>query len=103
MNTTQNNGGPAFPIPTLEREYWDREQGEPNGMTLRDWYAGMALQGSIEWNRLKGKESIHEDGYDQPQDQPCMPSYWEDSDCKEIAECCYAIADAMLAARKEGK
>ena len=74
---------------------------ETKDRNLRDWFAGMALQGSIEWNRLKGKESIHEDGYDQPQDQPCMPSYWEDSDCKEIAECCYAIADAMLAARKE--
>lgn len=77
MNTTQDDGGPAFPIPTLEREYWDREQGEPNGMSLRDWFAGMALQGQA------GNVAICE--------------------AKELAECCYAFADSMLAARKEAR
>ena len=103
MNTTQDDEGPSQTPPQEEYMAMMREANSPEtkDRNLRDWFAGMALQGSIEWNRLKSKESIHEDGYDQPQDQPCMPSYSEDSDCKEIAECCYAIADAMLAARKE--
>ena len=78
MNTTQNNGGPAFPIPTLEREYWDREQGEPNGMSLRDWFAGMALQGALACPASSGK----------------IADFASDS---------YQYADAMLAARKEAK
>lgn len=79
MNTTQDDGGPAFPIPTLEREYWDREQGEPNGMSLRDWFAGMALQGMManpECNAMAGQD---------------------------VARNCYRIAEEMIAARKEAR
>tara|TARA_R110000868_G_scaffold71743_4_gene209810 strand:- start:716 stop:862 length:147 start_codon:yes stop_codon:yes gene_type:complete len=46
-------------------------------MTLRDWFAGMALQGSLAGNR------------------PPM-SY------RDTARKAYEIADAMLTARKEG-
>lgn len=77
MTTPQNNGGPAFPIPTLEREYWDRKQGEPNGMSLRDWFAGMALQGALACPGNSGKFA-------------------------DFASDAYQYADAMLAARKEG-
>ncbi len=38
MNTEQD-GGPAFPTP--DKRYPDK------GMSLRDWFAGMALQGII--------------------------------------------------------
>lgn len=75
MNTTQDDGGPAFPVPTLEREYWDREQGEPNGMSLRDWFAGMALQGLLSNNET---------------------SYTPAENAKEA----YSFAAAMLAARE---
>lgn len=81
MTTPQNNGGPAFPIPTLEREYWDREQGEPNGMSLRDWFAGMALQGLLA--HIIGVEGAN-------------------GRTSKYAERSYDYADAMLAARKEG-
>lgn len=82
MNTTQDDGGPAFPIPTLQREYWDCEQGEPNGMSLRDWFAGMALQGinAAPMNRF--------------------PELKNETDTAIAA---YMMADAMLAVRKEGQ
>jgi hypothetical protein len=47
------------------------------GLTIRDWFAGMALQG-----------------------MNAMPS-WDKGTTKEIAREAYSIADAMLAARKE--
>ena len=46
MSTLQD-GGPAFPIPLNPGESWREDQGDPNGMTLRDWFAGMALQGML--------------------------------------------------------
>lgn len=55
------NGGPAF----------------PDGMTLRDWFAGQALAGF----------AAHPDNHNWLQ--------------KEIAGDCYDWADAMLAERKE--
>ena len=66
-------------------------------MTLRDYFAGQALPAAIEWRRLCEKEEIHRDGFIEKHEQPCLPDY--DSSNKEIAFCCYAIADAMLAER----
>ena len=51
MSETINNGGPAFPIadpfsvkcPSTDEEALRLR----NGMTLRDWFAGMALQGLL--------------------------------------------------------
>ena len=37
----KKTGGPAFPV-----KKW-REEGHYEGMSLRDWFAGMALQGSL--------------------------------------------------------
>jgi hypothetical protein len=70
------DGGPAFPMPA------DRDpvtgQGlrqEWDGMTLRDWFAGQAL--SEVYDHLK---------HSRP---------------KDVAELCFDIADAMLAARED--
>lgn len=65
---SQNSGGPAFPV-----------QSDPllldgsTGMTLRDWFAGMALSGL-----LAPALNVH------------VP---------EMAEAAYRMADAMLTAR----
>lgn len=88
--TTPNDGGPAFP----RNIHWvtdesDGNQPNPgrsysgvtdayNGMTLRDWFAGMALQGMMSYNGEAGKD--REDYY---------------------AEISYRHADAMLAERSK--
>ena len=68
-------GGAAFPIPRSDKP------GAPEcewGMSLRDWFAGQAL--AIAWDaRDKG--------------------YYEGDD-NDMARCAYAMADAMLEARK---
>lgn len=76
MKTT-NDGGPAFPVPSVswtERDARCVALGFP-GMTLRDYFAGQALAG--------------------------MPWSCEISR-KDQAKQCFQIADSMLAAR-EGK
>ena len=102
MKTLQNDGGAAFPHEAVK---WNSDAGiyvkdcenHHPGMTLRDWFAGKALPAAIEWHRLCEKEGIYRDGFVNIHDQPLLPDY--DSDTKEIAFCCYAIADAMLAER----
>lgn len=44
-----NDGGPAFPA---DIQHYDAVRGEweeapPQGMSLRDWFAGMAMQGLL--------------------------------------------------------
>jgi hypothetical protein len=72
--STHNNGVPAFPsagIITPDGIVFE-------GMTLRDWFAGQALQGRA--HRLN--------------------SPFDHRDI--LASDCYAIADAMLKARERG-
>ena len=62
-----NTGGPAFPChPGIENPIYD-------GMTLRDYFAGKAMEGLIANNS---------------------------TDAQEIAQAAYIIADAMLERRK---
>ena len=61
-----NDGGPAFP---------DRYGG---GMTLRDWFAGQAMQARLTGTNMARLDIRH-----------------------SIAADAYAIADAMLAAREQ--
>lgn len=75
MNNPINNGGPAFPV-TLDH----RGCVGAYGMTLRDWFAGQALNGYLaSWS----------DDTD--------PNFFEPHD---VAKTSYAYADAMLAARE---
>lgn len=75
MNTIQDDGGAAFPglHPNMECRFAD------SGMSLRDWFAGMALQGTA------ANPAFHREK-------------WETH-----AAACYKAADAMLAARKEAR
>jgi hypothetical protein len=80
MSAPQNDGEPAFPVPVGEREFWDREEnGSPNGMSLRDYFAAAAMQGFV---------SSYPNG--------------AAGDAEAISHDSYTLADAMLAARKEG-
>ncbi len=69
--SARDDGGPAFPVPI-------RDFGPDflTGMTLRDWFAGMALTGLLT-SREKRATTLHADD----------------------AAYCYAIADAMIAER----
>jgi hypothetical protein len=71
MSTTQqpiDDGGRAFP---------SLDAYGPKGMSLRDWFAGMAMQGL-----LSNPEVI-------------------DPDMKDLATDSFAVADAMIEARKK--
>lgn len=88
MNT-QDNGGPAFPVdrltahgiaiheidPANEKAYIKRVAELSHGVSVRDYFAGQALTGMLAEPNLKA-----------------MPD--------EFARRSYALADAMLEARK---
>jgi hypothetical protein len=77
-----NDGEPAFPVPVGEREFWDREEnGSPNGMSLRDYFAAAALQGLL----------AH-----------LIGDIIANGNASKYAGRAYQYADAMLTARKEG-
>lgn len=88
MSDQIDDGGPAFP--QLERsEIYEAKDGGQNithyctdGISLRDQFAGKALQGLIANNY-------------------CAPVHDMDPDtAEEVGRYAYVLADAMLAARK---
>lgn len=66
----RDDGGPAFPTEVLQSK--DRE-----GMTLRDWFAGMCLSGQLAHPKNEGVQY------------------------SEFAHDAYRMADAMLAERRK--
>jgi hypothetical protein len=74
-----NDGGPAFPCETYGIKNGKETTVPTNGMSLRDWFAGQVLAGFCANSALR-----------------------DDMEDELVAKCCYAIADAMLAARKGG-
>jgi hypothetical protein len=74
MSTQHNDGGPAFPTPTVVNANSEFQWGD-NGMSLRDYFAGQALAGNL-----------------------IEPT----ANNEQVAKWAYSLADAMLAAR-EGK
>ena len=75
----KNDGGAAFPQPICD----DHGETMTPGMSLRDWFAGMALQGILSNNNLN--------------------CYWKECEKEECAikntETAYRLADAMIAER----
>lgn len=71
-----NNGGTAFPRPLQDMKNGDVDGGD-TGMSLRQWYAGMAMQAMF---------------------QGCQPADDRfDSVCRACAAFAFQVADAMLA------
>ena len=68
MTENIDDGGPAFPV--------DRAARKHDGMSLRDWFAGMAMQGLLSDPRYEGTQA-------------------------QAVESSYRTADAMLAERKK--
>ena len=71
-----NDGGLAFPVPMVRYDDGNFFNVTDTGMTLRDWFAGQALQGIL--------SSVER---------------WSTRN-ELIAEACYQAADAMIAARE---
>ena len=79
-NKTPTDGGAAFPRPFSEDTYLeDTDYEAQQGMSLRDYFAGKAMQGFIDYAAAKGH-------FVPPDDQ--------------LAQCSYDVADAMLKARE---
>jgi len=111
MNTPQtNDSGPAFPCEEQIRcngEVVDTRKF--TGMTLRDWFAGQALNGwmaqpdgefSFQWANEQGETRLL--GYGM---NPTGPGDWKvtRTPTQGAALHFYSLADAMLAAREEAK
>ena len=78
--TTKHTGGHAFPTQTWENDGDRVLQYQEPGMSLRDWFAGLAMQGLL-------AAQIH--GFnDRPANGP-------------FASMAYEMADAMLKARED--
>ena len=72
--TAKNGGGPAFPVPLLPGQSW-QGIGPCDGMTLRDYFAGRAMQSYL---------------LDKDRDSFTFEQW---------AQASYEMADAMLKAR----
>ena len=78
-------------------------------MSLRDWFAGQALAGIIERDTKHGEEELFRDCPEESMrsengDLEMSPRVHVSTDADSyevVAQAAYAIADAMLAARKE--
>lgn len=79
-----NDGGPAFARPSVPIiEDQDRDFGQP-GMSLRDYFAGQALVGLLAFPLMTARE-------------PHLRIQLTPEICRDA----YAMADAMLQARKQ--
>lgn len=91
MKTPSNDGGAAFPVMYVSE-----------GMTLRDYFAGQALDSLIQENATIGREE--ERDAEQAPTAGFLPSFDDQMDLQcsagRIALSAYSIADAMLAARE---
>lgn len=82
-----NDGGPAFPVTIAHTNVGPVTTVETFfGMSLRDWFAGQALAGSLAACANPAS---------------CGPEHAFGS-TEQLGLTCYQIADAMLAARKSG-
>jgi hypothetical protein len=92
MNTAINDGGPAFPVPDSHHANGQVQYGA-NGMTLRDWFAGQALSGIL--SKAINPNNQGNDSVDWASTRAPGPN--------RASGDAYEYADAMLAARLEGK
>lgn len=76
MSAPRKDGGPAFPY-AFEHDGHANISGFAPGMSLRDWFAGQALQSYLAGRNLDHRES----------------------DPAVVAAGCWKYADAMLATR----
>lgn len=74
------DGGPAFPAVATYEDGLKSYCNEIHGMSLRDWFAGMALQGHLSNPKTTEHPSFDRDG---------------------LANECFQMADALLKSRDQ--
>lgn len=79
---------PAFPMPAAEHSQGGHF--EQYGMSLRDWFAGMALQGS---------HAVIVEAHKANKDGAKLYTAIHRGFNSTVAKCAYELADAMLAER----
>ena len=90
MNTTQDDGGNAFPFQPRDGTGYPCAEHSP-GLSIRDWFAGMALQGLL----ANPSGPIQANG---------MSGWgWTNCDQRNVVQAAFGIADDMLVARKEAR
>jgi hypothetical protein len=90
VSPTVDDGGPAFPVITPDTEGYANVP-ISGGMTLRDYFAGQALN-SLTVTALANEKSDR--GVWSPESMTLVS--WED----RVAEVSYKLADAMLSRRQ---
>jgi len=89
-------GGPAFGVHHPDIEPY------AHGMTVRDWFAGMAMQALVSASSVTylncGKEAAKGGDFDYHATWPATRDRCNEQD--EHAETAYLIADAMMRARE---
>ena len=81
MDAEVKTGGPAFPGPYATENGQIEVVWKQQGMTLRDWFAGKAMQGWLStYPTEHGADEVYAEG---------------------VAELAYEVADAMLKAREQ--
>ena len=96
-----NDSGPAFPVAHVTGKFWGM-----NGMTLRDWFAGQALNGMLasgHWTTPAGHD-------DEPwfvrAEHDVLDKDGEETGKTRLVFCfpsaAYRVSDAMLAERAKG-
>lgn len=113
MSKKINDGGPAFPrqLQQVENahEFTEHELRAQSGMSLRDWFAGMAMQEMIGSYRMtmRGTEDAQTSSdadytsFDRDMAIDTNHKTGEPDGANEIASDAYVFADAMLKARNQ--
>lgn len=83
MSNTTNDGGPAFPQPADQGNLEDWR----HGMSLRDWFAGQAMQGLLADHKDHPEEAITRTVGDVSITETCQET---------VARLAVGYADALL-------
>ena len=95
MSEPTDNGGPAFPVPSICNANGDVQYGV-DGMSLRDWLAGQALNGILSQppsTLMASYRSLWEPAV---KESDSMSEF-----CTKLVRFGYCIADAAITERKK--
>ena len=93
MAKATDNGGPAFP------HSYAQAAGGLNGMSLRDWFAGMALQGMLSSEIYMREIDVAAESFVGDDDWRPTDAQKKRAQINVLSRTAFDLADAMLRAR----